>query len=145
MSLEFSFPLHKLARLEQVLARLDVLPRRVAEIAAHAITAELQKEYTRGVDPHGRKWRKLATGKASHLEESGRLRRGTRAAPLPGKRAGVRILFGSRAKIAALHQTGTARMPARRILPDKGMPASWKAALERAHRQAFRQLTSGGR
>ncbi len=139
--MEFQFPIHKLGRLEAVLAKLDRLPRRVAEIAAPAITVELQREFTRGVDPHGRKWRKLATGKASHLEESGRLRRGTRASPLPGKRAGVRILFGSRAKIAGLHQVGTSRMPARRILPDKGMPASWSVALQRAHRLAFREAT----
>lgn len=137
--IEFQFPLHKLERLQQVLVRLDQLPRRVAEIAAPAITVELQKEFSRGQDPHGRKWKKLATGKASHLEESGRLRRNTRAAPLPGGRRGVRILFGSRARIAALHQTGTSRMVARRILPDKGMPASWSMALQRAHRLAFRE------
>lgn len=137
--MEFQFPLHKLERLQQVLVRLDQLPRRVAEIAAPAITVELQKEFSRGQDPHGRKWKKLATGKASHLEESGRLRRNTRAAPLPGGRRGVRILFGSRARIAALHQTGTSRMVARRILPDKGMPASWATALQRAHRRAFRE------
>ena len=142
MSLEFNFPLHKLERLQAVLAKLDQLPRRVAEIAAPAITAELQKEFSRGQDPHGRKWKRLATGKASHLEESGRLRRSTRAAPLPGRRAGVRILFGSRSKIAAFHQVGTARMPARRILPDKGMPASWAMALKRAHRLAFREATT---
>jgi phage gpG-like protein len=135
----YSFPLAGLGRLQQTLARLDALPRRVAVIAAPAITRELQREFSQGRDPHGRKWRRLATGKPSHLEESGRLRRATRAAPLPGNRAGVRILFGSRATVAGFHQFGTATMPARRILPDKGMPASWKVAIERAHRQAFRE------
>jgi phage gpG-like protein len=144
MSLEFQFPMAKLEKLHRVLAQLDQLPRRVAEIAAPAITIELQKQFAQGRDPHGRKWRKLATGKASHLEESGKLRSKTRAAPMPGGRRGVRILFGSRARIAGFHQTGTKRMPARRILPDKGMPASWAMALTRAHRQAFQQIVRTG-
>lgn len=140
MSLEMSFPIAKLERLSRVLGQLDSLPRRVAEIAAPAITAQLQKEYARGADAHGRKWKRLATGKASHLTQSSRLQRGTRAAPMPGKSRGIRILFGSRARIAAFHQLGTKNMPARRILPDKGMPASWAMALQRAHRQAFQQI-----
>ncbi len=123
--------------LERTLARLDVLPRRVAEKVAPLLTKELQREFSAGVDPYGRKWRKLATGKPSHLTESGRLRRGTRAAPLPGKRAGVRILLG--AKYAVYHQTGTARMPARRILPQRGMPQTWSAAINRAMREATRE------
>lgn len=143
MGLEMSFPIAKLERLSRVLAQLDQLPRRTAEIAAPAITRELQKEFARGADAHGRKWRRLATGKPSHLDKSGKLRRGTRAAPMPGNSRGVRILFGSRARIAAFHQLGTKKMPARRILPDMGMPTSWKVAIERAHRQAFRAITQG--
>lgn len=125
--------------LERVLGRLDALPRKVAEKAAPAITKSLQQEFARGTDPYGRKWRKLATGKPSHLTESGRLRRGTRAAPLPGRRAGVRILLG--AKYAVFHQTGTRKMPARRILPQRGMPAEWSAAINRAMRDAVREAT----
>lgn len=124
--------------LERVLGRLDALPRRVAEKAAPAITAELQREFARGTDPYGRKWRKLATGKPSHLTESGRLRRGTRAAPLPGKRAGVRILLGH-GRIGLYHQTGTRKMPARKILPERGMPSTWSAAINRAMREAVRE------
>jgi len=143
--IEMQFPLAKLERLQRVLAQLDQLPRRTAELAAPAITRELQKEYAQGRDPHGRKWKRLArTGKASHLTETGRLRMGTRAAPMPGGRRGLRILFGARARIAGFHQTGTRNMPARRILPDKGMPASWSMALARAYRQAFQQATRVG-
>ncbi len=125
--------------LERVLGRLDALPRKVAEKAAPAITKELQREFSRGADPYGRKWRKLATGKPSHLTESGRLRKGTRAAPLPGRRAGVRILLGAR--YAVYHQTGTQRMTARKILPERGMPREWSAAINRAMREAMREAT----
>jgi phage gpG-like protein len=138
-----SFPIAKLERLSRVLAQLDSLPRRTAEIAAPMITRELQKEFAQGRDAHGRKWRRLATGKPSHLTESGKLRRGTRATTMPGNSRGVRIMFGPRARIAAFHQLGTRTMPARRILPDRGMPASWKVAIERAHRLAFRAITQG--
>lgn len=123
--------------LERVLGRLDALPRKVAERAAPAITKELQREFARGTDPYGRKWKKLATGKPSYLTESGRLRRGTRAAPLPGKRAGVRILIG--APWGIYHQTGTRNMPARRILPQRGLPGTWSAAINRAMREAVRE------
>ena len=140
MGLEMSFPIAKLERLSRVLAQLDALPRRTAEIAAPMITRELQREYAQGRDAHGRKWKRLATGKPSHLTETSRLRAGTRAAPMPGNSRGVRIMFGSRARIATFHQLGTRTMPARRILPDRGMPASWKVALDRAHRQVFRQI-----
>ena len=129
-----------LERLQRVLVELDQLPRRVAVLAEPAITKALQKEFASGTDPHGRKWRKLSTGKPSHLPESGKLRKGTRAAPMPGGRKGLRIILG--AKYGAFHQTGTRRMPARRILPDKGMPASWRLAFERAHRQAFAQIVA---
>lgn len=121
--------------LERTLARLDILPRRVAEIAAPAITSALQKEFARGEDPYGRRWRKLSTGKPSHLTETSRLRRGTKATAMPGKRAGLRIQLG--APYAIFHQTGTVNMPARRILPQRGMPASWSLALRAAHKRAF--------
>jgi hypothetical protein len=136
--MDLSQALQWMGRLEHTLARLDVLPRKVSEIAAPEITKALQREFAQGADPYGRKWRKLATGKPSHLTESGRLRRGTRAAPLPGRRAGVRILLG--AKYAVFHQTGTAHMPARKILPERGMPASWNVAINRAMRKAFAEV-----
>jgi phage gpG-like protein len=130
-----------LERLQRVLVEFDQLPRRVAMLAAPAITKALQKEFTSGNDPHGRKWKKLATGKPSHLTLSGKLRKGTRAALMPGGRKGLRIILG--AKYGSFHQTGTRTMPARRILPDKGMPASWRTALERAHREVFQQIVTG--
>lgn len=136
-----SFPLAQMGRLAQTLARLDQVPRMVSVYAAPMIEREIQKEFAQGRDPHGRKWKRLATGKPSHLTETGKLRSNTRVRPMPGNRAGLRIMFGSRAGIAGLHQTGTANMPARRILPDKGMPASWKTALERAHRRAMQEAT----
>ena len=125
--------------LERTLARLDVVPRRVAELAAPGITRALQQEFARGVNPYGRKWRRLATGKPSHLTESGRLRAGSRAAPLRAGRAGVRILLG--APYAIFHQTGTRNMPARKLLPERGMPRAWAEALKKAARKAMREAT----
>ena len=134
MSSDLSQCLKWMGDLERTLARLDVLPRRVAEKAAPGLTKLLQRQFVQGANPYGRKWRKLATGAPSHLTESGRLRRGTRAAPLPGRRAGVRILLG--APYAIYHQTGTRHMPARKILPERGMPAAWAAVLRKAMKQA---------
>ena len=129
-----------MGNLERTLARLDMLPRRVATLAAPAITRALKRQFAQGTDPYGRKWKRLATGKPSHLTESGRLRRGTRASPLPGRRAGVRILLGH-IPIPIYHQTGTVNMPARKILPERGMPRAWSEALKAAARKAMQEAT----
>lgn len=126
-------PLASLDRLARTLGELDALPRKLAVAVAPAITKELRAEFARGCDPYGRKWRKLATGKPSYLTKSKKLRKGTRAAPMPGNRTGVRVILG--AKYAVFHQTGTGRMPARKILPERGMPASWRVAIDREARR----------
>jgi hypothetical protein len=118
-------------KLERTLGELDQLPRRLAAAVVPLVTKELQREFARGADPYGRKWTRLSTGKPSHLTKSTRLRTGTRAALMPGNSKGVRILFGSRARVASLHQSGTKHMPARKILPERGMPASWRMAITR--------------
>lgn len=141
MTMMVHFPLDRLGHLQQVLDQLGTLPRRVSVAVAPDITRELQKEYAQGRDPHNRKWKKLATGRPSHLTETRKLRNQTRAAAMPGNRIGVRIMFGSRARIAAFHQAGTVRMVARRILPDRGMPPTWLSAIKRAYRTAYQEAT----
>lgn len=125
-------------KLERVLGELNDLPRRLAIAAAPGITKELKKEFSSGADPYGRRWKKLKSGKPSHLTKSRKLRNGTRAAPMPGNRKGIRIILG--AKYAIYHQTGTYKMPARKILPERGMPAAWRMILQREARNLLKRV-----
>lgn len=134
---DLSAALASMGRLEDAIDELIRLPRKLAVEVAPRLSRLLQREFSQGTNPYGRRWAKLATGRASHLTQTGRLRAGTRATPSPGGRAGVRVVVG--APYGAFHQTGTARMPARKILPDRGMPAAWRAAFETSARALARK------
>ncbi len=135
--------LRQMGRLSETLARLDALPRKVAEYAAPEITKAIKMQFRTGTDPYGRRWKRLADGRPSHLHETGRLERETRAAPLPGRRSGLRIIMGKmgkRGRNPVVHQLGNPPiMPARKILPERGMPAAWNVAIKRALRLAWRE------
>ena len=131
-----------MGKLSRTLAELDALPRKVAVSVAPTITRELQRQFKQGTDPYGRKWRRLANGKPSRLTETGKLKHGTRAGAMPGKRAGLRIIvgrMGDRGRNPIVHQTGTVNMPARKILPERGMPAAWRQAIKREMAKAVRR------
>lgn len=125
-------------KLERTLAELDQFPRRLAIAIAPAITKEIQREFANGQDPYGTRWKKLKSGKPSKLTLSGKLRQGSKATPMTGGRAGLRILLGAR--YAVFHQTGTRKMPARKILPERGMPASWRMAIERESKKLLGRI-----
>ncbi len=110
------------------------VPARMARVAASALTAKLQAGFDAGSDPYGNGWAPLATGGASHLEKSGAMRAGTRVVPASG--SGLNMLAPSPANF---HQSGTSRMPARRVLPDNGVPASWGHILQEAFTEALRE------
>jgi hypothetical protein len=131
--------LRSMGQLEQMLDELIQTPRKIAVEVAPKITKLLQRQFARGVDPYGRKWRRLATGRAAHLTKTGKLRSGTRAMPGMGGRAGLRVVVGM--PYGSFHQTGTSRMPARKILPERGMPAAWREAFVAAARKLTRQAT----
>lgn len=144
-----AFAIAELGRLAQTIERLAYVPRKVAVIAAPKISRLLRRQFADGSDPYGRPWASLrpatiAKGRTPPpLTESGRLRDGTKATASPGGRAGIRLVVGAR--YGYYHQTGyrnakTGRkVAARRILPQYGLPASWKAALDESAREAVRE------
>lgn len=144
----------EIGRLEQVVRRLGEVPRKVATIAAPALTKLLQAQYREGVDPYGRPWAPLkpatlATGRRPPplTGFTRTLKRGTRAEQPRANYAGIRLVGG--AQYGYFHQVGyrnarTGRqVPARRILPQFGMPRAWSAVLSGAARQAARQARGG--
>lgn len=122
--------LAQMGRLSKILAELDQLSRRVATRVVEPLSTEITREFRTGTDPYGRKWARLANGEPSYLTDTWKLRDGTRAALMPGGRKGVRIVIG--ASYGKFHQLGTNRMPARKILPERGMPERWRQIIKRA-------------
>jgi hypothetical protein len=125
-----------MGRLEALIGELAQMTRAVSRIAAPRLTMLIQRQFAAGTDPYGRQWRRLADGRRSHLTRTGRLRRGTAVRQMQGGRAGLRLVLG--APYGYFHQVGTVHHPARRIFPQRGMPAAWRAVLEDAVRRAAR-------
>lgn len=135
--------LSSMGKLERMLDDLSQLPRKVAVEAAPQINALIQKQFAGGFDPYGRKWKGLAAStkkrgrKNPPLTASGKLKKGTKTSPLSGGRAGLRIVVGR--SYGIFHQTGTKHMPARKILPERGMPKTWSDILVQSAQKVARQ------
>jgi hypothetical protein len=114
------------------------LPHKLAVVAAPLISAELRDQFRAGVDPYGVPWAPL---KPSTLKRHGpppltatrALRDGTKAY---AGRGGIMMVLGR--SYGAFAQTGfrvgharNVKVPARRILPNRGLPASWRRILDR--------------
>lgn len=123
----------KLDKLAATLRDLSHLPSQISKEVSEEITKELKKEYARGTDPYGKVWAPLKPSTLKRgrrpppLTDTGKMRDGTKAVPLPG--AGVAVVVG--AEYGKYHQTGTERMAARPILPDRGMPRTWREIVKR--------------
>lgn len=142
-----------LAGLMRNIERLAYVPRRVAIVAAPKLTLLLRRGFAKGQDPYGKPWKPLrpaTLAKGRHpppLTDKGPLAEGTEAKPNPGNRAGVRLLV--RKPYGLPHQTGfrnaqTKRMvPARKILPDRGIPKAWSKVLREAASEAFKDTLKG--
>ena len=138
-----------LGKLGALLERLSDVPARTAALAAPQFTALLQDGFRAGTDPYGRAWAQLRPAtlrkgrRPPPLSDTYALRNGTKVRPRPGQRAGLTLVVG--ANYARFHQTGTRLMVARHILPQKGMPASWRAVLQASARKAGQAALVGAR
>lgn len=111
------------------------VPARMSREGAAALSTELQSGFDRGGDPYGSGWAAKKTGGASHLEASGAMRSGTRAVPASG--SGINF---EAPPPANFHQSGTSRMVARKVLPDNGLPAKWRAILQAIYSRIFEAM-----
>jgi len=129
-----------LAGLRRTLAALAKVPAQAAPEAAKGISKLLQQEYAQGTDPYGKQWAELKASTLARgrrpppLTASGQMRRGTKAKPMSG--AGIALEAPSPANY---HQSGTHVMAKRMILPDKGLPAAWRAEIDSAVKKTIKQ------
>jgi hypothetical protein len=135
--------LSSIGQLQRVLDRLIELPRKLAAEVKPDLDRLLDAEFAAGRDPYGRAWAPLrpatiATGRRPPplTGFTRELRDGTRVTLGRGNSAGLRIAVG--APYGYFHQVGYVnarsgrRVPPRRILPQQGIPAAWRLALQRA-------------
>jgi phage gpG-like protein len=128
-----------LAGYERALRELTKVPSRAAKSAAPKIRRLITEEFNRGEDPYGNAWAPLKPATLARgrrpppLTDTRRLRRGIRVFPMA--KAGIQITVD--APYAGFHQSGTSRMGARPILPKRGLPKKWRAAIERSVKEAY--------
>lgn len=131
--------------IRKTIEELAYLPHKLAVVAAPDITRSLQLQFATGTDPYGRPWAPLKPSTLRKhgpppLTDTGRLKSGTFAR---AGRGGILIEVG--ASYGAFHQVGfrrgKTRVPARKILPSRGMPAAWRTILDRRARELSLEAT----
>lgn len=118
-------------------ADLANVPERASFRVAVDIEQLIEEEFTAGTDPYGHAWRGLAPSTQARgrtdppLTDSGAMRSSVSVFARMG--GGIAITIDHP---AAPHQTGwsgpVGSGPARPILPDRGMPATWREAIDTA-------------
>lgn len=124
----------KRPRFDPLAVRLRQLtPGRIRQAAAGAIrdTVEIliDERFEARAAPDGARWdaRKPPTGTWPLLEKSGRMRKEYH---ISATATGVAVT--SNTPYAGFHQTGTKNMPARRVLPEAGLPQTWRDQIDEA-------------
>lgn len=146
-------------RLSQLVRDLGRVPSQASSRIAQDLNREIQNNFTRGVDPFGRKWRGLASSTIEGgrhnppLTDTGRGRRSVTAKSMRG--AGVMIVvgvlymiyhqFGGKSHLPGHKRnkhfgrdkdrsSGRERPPRRSFLPQGGeFPKRWVAIIERVY------------
>jgi len=146
MAKGFTGDIGALGNLAENLRRLTEVPSRAARAACEDIKAAIEKQFDEGKDPYGRPWKPLARSTIARgrtpppLTDTGDMRDSIEVKPMAG--AGISITIG--VDYASYHQTGTSRMPARKILPEgNDMPPEWEEAIGRAMLEAFERTGKG--
>jgi|GEM_PF-3095075 hypothetical protein len=137
----------KLGRLAQTIGELRRVPRLTAMKAQTPILREVQRAFVEGHDPYGRPWVPLRTATlAIHgpppLSRTLALAVGTDVSLMDGLKNGLLITLG--AAYGYFHQVGfrhgKTRVPARRMLPQFGMPKRWREIVDQASKAAMAEI-----
>lgn len=121
------------------LRELAEVPSRIARRAAEELQEAIEVQTASETDAYGRAWTSLASstvkrkGNDQILRETGEMLDSLRVRPMSG--SGLSITFDP--PYTAFHQVGTKNMPARKVLPDAGLPESYELAIGRASREVF--------
>lgn len=124
--------------LRQLAANMRRAPRSIRQDVAKRLRAEVKQLIDRGfvtkLDPYGSQWRPPKDG-GNTMQRTGRLRRGFSVETRPDG-SGIQLRILNKQDYAQWLQEGTAKMEARRMVPDGPLPSAWQVLIERAYRGA---------
>lgn len=125
--------------MRQLAVNLKQAPKRIQQEAAKQIQRELakaiDKEFETKQDPYGKSWQPPKDG-GETMQRSGRLRRGFVVEVVPGG-VGLSVRITNEVEYAKWLQKGTEKMEARRMIPDRALPESWRLIFEDAYAAAI--------
>lgn len=131
--------------LKKSIRNLVKVPSQVSAEFSDYVTRKLKEQWSKKADAYGQAWApyapaSIARGRGPLMIETGAMKAGTEAKPMGG--AGIQMSAGH-PSVAVFHQSGTANMPARRVVPDNTMPALWREHLERLIKRAAKNAIEG--
>lgn len=97
----------------------------LAKNFAEAAVTEIKLGFAEGVDPEGEAWAPLKKRVGMILRDSGQLGRFRRTRSDAGG-----FTVATAASYGIYHQTGTSRMPARKMVPEGTLPERYRRAFE---------------
>ena len=136
--------------LRQLAANLRRAPQVIRRDVAARLRAEVKQLIDRGfvtkMDPYGSRWKPPQDGglavrrgwwvvHSSTMQRTGRLRRGFSIETKPDG-SGIQMHILNKQDYAQWLQEGTAKMEARRMVPDGPLPFAWQALIERSFKYA---------
>jgi phage gpG-like protein len=140
---------HKLKRWKQLFDEAPELMEPISKDGAEELLGKVQDTFREQADPYGKAWptKKVPDGRSILVGETTRLRRGWHTERV-GKKGWV---IASSVDYATAHQNPQVRanwgkrpgslkqLPRRAMVPYKGLPAEWKAALREVARDHLRR------
>lgn len=119
------------AEFRRRLEALEEVPSDVAREVAGRIKAVVQAQIAAGEDPYGNKWPGLKKGSGTPLASFAK----TVKTRVSGNVVTITIADWR----AKFHHAGTAKVPARSLLPSGEIPESWREAIGEEFTAAFRR------
>lgn len=122
------------------LDRIKPLAGDALEEAADYVKESLEASFSAEKDPYSRSWKPRVEDGDGHpiLDDTGKLK-GSLVVKANKKDMTIQASYKDRK--AALHQRGTKKMPARKVLPDSGrLPKGWKKEFADIVRRKMKEL-----
>lgn len=95
--------------------------------SAEEVIGLIREGFDKEHDPYGKAWKPLESREGKILQDTGRLRNSFHR--VRSGKGGFTVASG--ADYGGFHQSGTQHIPARKMVPDRGLPAAWAKAIER--------------
>lgn len=113
------------------------LMNEISKAVAEEAIGLIQDGFREQRDPYGRPWapKKRPDGRAILVGKTTRLRRGWHVES--SKRG--QVVIAPSVDYATYHQTGTKHMVARKMVPDRTLPAEWDSAIDEAVLEVLRR------